>query len=124
MKSISGISGCCTLIDWRAASGDRRAGLDDLAGALAVELHAELRRVGEHVVAAAVGDVDLDVAETGNVQRHIERLDERRHAVERHPLAAAVTTCGRDPDEPRRGLEHHVCLGLDHRDRCRSRATP
>src|SRR4051812_16753845 len=87
--------------------GDRRAGINHLPGAVSIELHAELRRIGEHVVAAAVGDIDLDVAEPWHVQRYIECLDERRNAVERHPFASTVATGRRDADQAGRGFQYN-----------------
>src|SRR3954452_20948520 len=92
----------------RLSSGqrDRRAGLDNLAGTLPIELHTELRRIGEHVVATAVGDIDEDVAEAGHVERDVERLDERWNAVEAHALASTVSAGRRDADQTRGGFQH------------------
>src|SRR3954451_11401814 len=102
----------------RLASGqrDRRAGVDNLAGTLPIELHTELRRIGEDVVATAIGDIDEYVAEAGHVQRDVERLDERWNAVEGHALAPTVPAGRRDANQTRGGFQHDVRLRLDHRD--------
>src|SRR3954454_7315884 len=95
---------------------DGGAGVDYLPGTVPVELHAELCRIGEDVVAAAVGDVHVDVAEPGHMERHVECLDERWDAVEGDALAATVATGRRDADQARRGFQHNLGLRLDHRD--------
>ena len=100
-------------------NGHGRGGLDDIARRLAVELQTEILGPDEHVVAAAVGDIDVDRAMAFHLQRHVERFDERRHAIECDPFATPVGTGGPSADQSGSGLQDHVGVRLGHRQAAR-----
>ena len=98
---------------------DPLAGEREIAGLVRLDREAERTGVRDRVPHAAVGDVDRDRAEPGDLERRVEAVGEARHVRELDRLAAPVPARGACLDDAARRLEADDRLGLAHLEHAR-----
>ncbi len=95
---------------------DLQTGLNKILRLIWSDVEAKLVGVHDDEAVSTIRSINLQCADTADLQCCIQLVDERRDVADRHIGNFAVLAAGRDLDQPTRRLENDPGLGLPHRD--------